>query len=159
MTSPPTETEKSRFKAHIRVSGACWIWTGAYHNSAPITFCDGFRRYRSARRVSFVLANGREPESKIRPACGDNRCVSPEHLRVGPKPRPPRPAHPPRGEDNPATKLTIADVAAIRATYQRGERGFGYHVLAQRHGVARGTIKAVITRRTWKHVRETEDSR
>lgn len=33
----------------------------------------------SARRVAFLMANGRTPEGRVRPGCGQAWCVAPEH--------------------------------------------------------------------------------
>lgn len=53
----------------------------------------------------------------------------------------------PRGERHPDARLTEDDVRSIR---QRASEG--YAVLAREYGVTRQNIRAIVTRRTWKHV-------
>jgi hypothetical protein len=56
----------------------------------------------------------------------------------------------PRGERHPKAKLTEQDVRDIRETYAAGI--MSSPALAQRYGVAKPVILAVIHRRTWKHI-------
>lgn len=54
-----------------------------------------------------------------------------------------------RGEQSERAKLTEADVREIRALHQTGR---SYGELAQRFGVGKANIHAVVMRRTWTHV-------
>lgn len=54
-----------------------------------------------------------------------------------------------RGERARAAKLTADQVREIRATYQKGVRGFGAPALGRRYGVAAQSIDSIIHRRHW----------
>lgn len=53
------------------------------------------------------------------------------------------------GEQNPAAKLTEAQVVEIRRLLARGA---GYRFLARRYGVSAQTIGAIARGQTWRHV-------
>lgn len=54
------------------------------------------------------------------------------------------------GSNNPASKLTEAQVIAIRAEYATGT--IGSYKLASKYGVAKPTILRIIHRLTWTHI-------
>lgn len=54
-----------------------------------------------------------------------------------------------RGQDNPAAKLSEAQVAEIKRLLARGA---GYRFLAQRFGVTPQTIGAIARGQLWRHV-------
>ena len=49
-------------------------------------------------------------------------------------------------------KLTESQVREIRATYQRGVKGFGQVALAEKFGVSQALIWRILTGRLWKEV-------
>ena len=53
------------------------------------------------------------------------------------------------GEDHHAAKFTEHQVLYVRDQYRRGEY---IHSLARRFGVCRGTVRAIVNRRTWTHI-------
>ena len=55
-----------------------------------------------------------------------------------------------RGEQIEISKLTEADVRKAREIYAKGK--MGHKRLAKMFGVTPGTMRAVLKRRTWKHV-------
>jgi hypothetical protein len=54
-----------------------------------------------------------------------------------------------RGEDNPAAKLSEAQVAEIKRLLARGA---GYRFLAERYGVSRFAIGRIARGEGWRHV-------
>jgi hypothetical protein len=56
-----------------------------------------------------------------------------------------------RGEDNPAHKLTVADVLRIRARHANGE---SQSALGRAFGVRVQSVHDVVHRKTWRHVEE-----
>lgn len=56
----------------------------------------------------------------------------------------------PRGSARPDAKLTEADVCAIRARYSQG--GTSYRLLGLEYRVDTYSIRAIIKRRSWRHV-------
>jgi hypothetical protein len=57
-------------------------WTGGLREGVPVFKHDG-EEY-SARRLAFRLANGREPEGRVKTGCGWLPCVKPEHVEDQP---------------------------------------------------------------------------
>jgi len=55
------------------------------------------------------------------------------------------------GENNPQARVTEAQVADMRARYRFGG-GPGYKALAKEYGLPWGTVRNIITRKTWAHV-------
>lgn len=54
------------------------------------------------------------------------------------------------GEDNPASKLTMEDVEAIRKEYKRGSKECGICALGQKYGVSDVMISKIVTGKNWK---------
>jgi hypothetical protein len=54
-----------------------------------------------------------------------------------------------KGENNPASKLTVAQVLEIRRRYRKGSQTDGVRALAREFGVCRQTVTFVIEYRTW----------
>lgn len=58
-----------------------------------------------------------------------------------------------RGGELPHARLTADAVRQIRAGYRPGNSRYGVQALADRFGVAKRTIEAVIYGQNWVHVR------
>lgn len=56
----------------------------------------------------------------------------------------------PIGENHPAAKLTAAQVAAIRARYQRNSRLHGCNAIGKDYGVTGSLIRYIIKGKLWK---------
>lgn len=122
-------------------------------------------------RIALELEIGREL-SKGELACHkcDNPCCcNPDHLFIGDQLENVRdmwrknrqggqftkgykmnPRFIPRGEQIGISKLTEADVREARAIHAAGQ--MGHKKLARKFGVSPGAMRAVLKRRTWKHV-------
>jgi hypothetical protein len=82
-----------RFWSHVRKTDDCWVWTGATRSGGYGVFRDGSRSV-SAHRFAWEMQNGSIPSLMasdgttvswlVSHACGNRRCVRPEHLRVLP---------------------------------------------------------------------------
>lgn len=160
-----------RFWPFVDKSGECWLWTGRLHEYGyGLIVWEGITT--TAHRVAWVLTYG--PISNDLVVChncpeGDEpRCVRPDHMFLGtPKDnmqdcsrkgrirhgdRHYFREHPellPRGERVGTAKLTEAQVIEIRKRKAAGER---YVTLGRDYGVDAANIRAIVTRKTWKHI-------
>lgn len=165
----PKRSLDVRFWEMVNKGPDCWLWTGP-------TVCgygsigSGGRGGRNLRanRVSWELANGPIPDGLfVCHRCDVKACVNPSHLFLGTNSENIRDAvskgliggdalaH--KGEDNPRSKLTEANVREIRAIYAANagvryvKRGTAT-VLAKRFGVHPEIIMRVAKARSWAHV-------
>ena len=125
-----------------------------------------------AHRVAWMLTNGAIPPGlHVLHRCDNPPCVRPDHLFIGThtdnmrdmfaKGRRKTVAHSGdrhffrrfpervlRGDRHPMAKLTAAKAEAIRTSYAQGD--VTQEELAQRYGVSRPAISAIVTGRRWK---------
>lgn len=116
---------QERFDAKVqKQEDGCWYWTGskdsfgygAIYKGGPNS---GGRRLIRAHRLSWELKNGPIPEGKILlHSCDVPWCVNPDHLRPGTKLENSQDMRlkkrQVKGEDLPQSKLTRAQVEAIK---------------------------------------------
>lgn len=149
---PKEEALADRFWAKAkRTSSGCWEWTAGTTTGGYGKFWAAGRAV-GAHRFSWELANDRKiPEGKwVLHDCDNPPCVNPNHLFIGTnvdnmadmvaKGRQTR------GVEHLSSKLTPADVRAIRASDE------SQRVLAVRFAVSQMAIWRVLVHRTWKHV-------
>lgn len=141
-----------RFWARVEKGAGCWIWKGAISRWGYGAIGSGSKVLK-AHRVSWELANGRSvPDGMaILHSCHNRACVNPAHLRPG------TPAdnvadmmaagRECRGEATVTARLNIDNVKFIRTALAAG---VGQEELARTYDVARTTISAIATGRSWK---------
>lgn len=161
-----------RFWSKVDQTGECWLWMsrtfpngyGQFAFKAP----SGIWKGCQAHRMAFELAHGVIPEGLcVLHTCDRPLCVRPEHLFLGTlsdntrdmvrKGRDGRRTHPERfarGERIGNSRLTAAQVTAIRAEHRpRKKRGIGTTAdLARRYGLCRSTIQRIANGNGWKHL-------
>lgn len=139
--------------------GDCIVWTGTKNDSGygKIRIHGKWRR---AHRVSFEINHGEIPPGMVvRHSCDNPSCINPDHLLTGTQGdnindmRDRGRARFAVGESSGKAKLTEADVRMIREIHSPGVRGRGAHVLAKRFGVSKPTIQAIISGKSWGHVK------
>lgn len=152
--------EADRFWAKVQIGDGCWTWLAAVD-------ADGygvFQRTRShphrcikAPRYMWETAHGPIPDGLlVCHHCDNPRCVNPVHLFLGTaadnsadaKAKGRLRGHPfPRGSANGMSKLTEHEVRAIRQLHAGGFRS--RKGLAARFGVSKGSIQAILERKSW----------
>ena len=165
-TGAALRTTAERFWSRVARGkrSACWLWRGATRGRGYGRVSWG-RRTRSAHRVAYELTHGPIPDGKlVCHRCDNPPCCNPAHLyldthagntadtwarkrgRSGAQVHPERLR---RGERHPNAKLTADAVLAIRAQHAVG-RATSH--LAATYGVSTDAIRAIVSRRLWRHV-------
>lgn len=148
-----------RFWKHVDRHGPdeCWNWTGSTKsNGYGHLLPDSGRKKVATHRLSWEMHNGPIPEGLfVCHRCDNRACVNPAHLFLGTsqdnvtdmyqKGRNSR-ANRVSGERCHLSKLTADQVLEIRAS---GDR---LRDIACRYGVHTNSIRAIKSRRVWKHV-------
>lgn len=154
----PRESLDVRFWKKVRRGKACWVWTG-YKNPRGygiISAGGSPIQLLLAHRVSWVLSRGEIPNGMcVMHKCDNPPCVNPKHLVVGTQAenlddmrKKGRDRYRPLfGENNPRHRLTDRSVLSIRKS------ALSHRELGIMHGVARSTITAVKSGRTWEKTR------
>lgn len=143
-------------QTHCPELGPCWRWKGSNKR-------EGYGRFHIAGRLvavhrfSWELANGRIPEGKsVLHKCDNPECTNPCHLFLG--------THRDNmddmlrknrqrssvGELNSRVKLKEADVKKIRELVAVG--GMTHREIAEKFGVQRPAISAIVQGRHWAHI-------
>jgi HNH endonuclease len=131
----------------------CWIWNGATDSSGYGSInvrC----KIMGAHRFSWMIHIGHIPKGLILlHSCDNTRCVNPKHLSLGTdknnKDDSVRKRRHHHGEHHSWAKLTEKQVLSIRLKH---ENGVSAPILASHRDVDESTIRAIIRRRTWKHI-------
>lgn len=107
-------------------------------------------------RYAFFLTYGHWPHPVARHTCDNRACFNPRHIIEGTRLQNFEDLLEhgdssklfPKGELHPDAKLTEAEVASIRAEHGQ----LGYKKLARKYGVSRGSIRGIVSRKTWAHI-------
>jgi HNH endonuclease len=151
---------QDRFWSKVDKNGTCWEWTASAQPSGY-----GQIQYRGTmcyvHRLSYEWAFGPILDGLfVCHHCDNKRCVRPDHLFLGThadnmhdaqqKGRLNVPRNVPIGENNNRTRLTVAQVIEIRQRFIPGVTTL--QSLADEYGVWKGTIRQIVTRKTWRHI-------
>lgn len=137
-------------------NSGCWIWLGAISGRHGYGVVRINRKTRRAHRMVLELSSGFAIPRELDAChtCDLRCCVNPDHLFVGSRADNMRDcANKGRivtpnaaGEDCPNSKLTDAEVLAIRSS-RLSQRKLGAI-----YGVDKGTIACIQHRKTWRHL-------
>lgn len=160
---PAIEPIEFRFWSKVSIvddDESCWIWTAGRDADGYGSFSwrDGPFPIESpgAHRVAFYLINGFVPEHTCH-TCDNPPCVRPSHLFSGTNQENIADRHAKGrsrgavqiGEANHNTKLTEADVLAIRTAVAAGAPELA---VAERYGISRPAVTLIRQGATWAHV-------
>ena len=140
-----------RLWARVDKTGSCWLWLGCRQRTGYGRIASRGKVLRT-HRVAYELCVGTIPAGlSVCHHCDVRHCLRPEHLYVATHAQNLRkhPERAPRGERNSHAKLTEADVIAIR---RAARSGTPRRELRERYGVAKSSLRALITGQTWKHI-------
>lgn len=155
------ETHIERFWSRVNKeqgqgpNGDCWEWTAKSKDNHGYGGLQVDGKRWKAHQFAYYLATGVIPRLHILHSCDNPPCCNPSHLREG------TPAdnatdkvqrgRTPRGEQVWNTTLTENDVRYIR---KQCSNGVMHKILAQELGIAKSTISAIVTKRTWRYVKD-----
>lgn len=141
-TGVPPVAPLTRLMSNIRrePESNCWVWLGPTNTSGyGIISTSAISKEPRAHRLSYMFFRGNIPAGMhVCHHCDNRRCVNPAHLFIG------------TNADNTrdrvkkgrtAGKLTISDVAAIRALRAAGA---STKELATKYGVAQVTVRLIV---------------
>jgi len=135
---------------HAGLGSPCWVWTGTTDAKGYGRFWIPGRTPAKVHRVAWEFANGPIPAGlAVCHRCDNASCCNPAHLFCGTLAENNRDMLDKDRARGPAL-LTAEAVRVIRAGYAAGTTQCA---LAQHWHVSQANIQAVVTRRTWKHVK------
>lgn len=137
-------------------SNGCWIWQGRLGKGGYATLGIYGRKFW-VHRLSFELFRGEIPRKLlVCHTCDVPACVNPMHLFVGTCKQNLEDASQKGRMQHGAThiraKLTEDDVASIRRARQNGDT---QQAIADRYGVTRGNVYAILAGKSWRHLPAT----
>lgn len=141
----------SRFMEKVNKTESCWIWMGSKHPRGYGCFCGG--NTATAHRYSYEHFVGPIPDGLcVCHKCDNPSCVNPDHLFVGThtdnmldKMAKGRGNHL-VGSKHPKSKLSEADVLAIRADVRKQIE------IAAAFGIKQAQVSEIKRRVAWSHV-------
>lgn len=139
--------------------GSCLVWRGA-RNETGYGLMAVQGRTKTVHRLAYETWVGPIPEGHVvRHKCDNPPCINPEHLETGThvdnmndmvtRNR----TNPRRGESVGTSRFTEDDIRNIRSLYKVGVTQVEIGKMYQTH---QGTISAIVLRKSWKHVPDTE---
>jgi hypothetical protein len=155
-----TSTPESMFWKHVTPGpiDECWEWQGYVNEQGYGQFRCGSGPLLRAHRVSYEIHHGPIPDGHhVCHRCDNRPCVNPCHLFAGTdadnlsdmdaKGR--RVNAPQLGEKHGMSKMTVADVHAIR---ELATAGIEYREIGRRYGISGTHAHRIATRKSWRHV-------
>lgn len=149
---PTRESDVARFMAGVsKNENGCWNWIGARSGATGYGYMWFDQRQLLAHRVSHLLFKGPLDSTKVvMHSCDDRSCVNPDHLSQGTHRENIHDARQKGRLKRATAKLTIAQVASIKAEYTKRDGEMAR--LANKYNVTITAIYSIMTGITWKDV-------
>ena len=152
-----------QFLAHLNSKidkngpGGCWVFTGGLSNGYACISFEG--KVIKGSRVMLAEKLGRPLGHKMEAchACDNPACINPDHLFEGTHLQNMRDMQKKgrdfkaRGSQMPNHKINEEQASEIRRLYSVGD--ISHRELAQRYKVCKSTIRHIILKRKWSHVK------
>ena len=161
----------ARFWAKVQKGDSCWTWIGSKASSGYGTFWLGAGQFAYAHRLSFAMHNGPLLDGMfVCHRCDTPSCIAPSHLFLGSpqenvddmmsKRRHVAPTGDSNGsrtkpESRPrgvAAKRAVLNDDLVRTIRRRAANGETAYAIGQSLAINKGTVRAVVAGRTWRHV-------
>ena len=138
-------------KVDVCEPNECWPWIGAKVGGGYGSF-KLRQKMVYAHRLAWILANGRIPNGLcVLHHCDNRSCCNPVHLWLGTYSDNARDmmrkGRGGRGAQNGNSKLTRADVRAIRSLYAAGK--YTQREIGDQFGVANNTVSLIVNYKRW----------
>lgn len=147
--------EALRFKGWTVAASGCWEWKGTLSEGRGVVTIGGRRDY--AYRVAFEVWSGPIPEGLfVCHDCDNPRCINPAHLFAG--------TH----DDNVADMVSkdrsihgtrnhyaVLEPDAVTQIRKLLSAGITQDAISRQFNVARTTVSAISTGRSWRRVQES----
>ena len=155
---------RQQFDLSPRISGACIEFSGGKQRKG-YGYTQFMGRQYLAHRLAYALNEYLHPDALrgvvIRHACDNPSCVNVEHLSPGTTQdntddKVQRGRHP-HGEACSYSKLTAADVEAIRRNFLPRDPAHGQRAMARRYGVSQSAISLAISGKNWTRLQTEID--
>lgn len=153
------KTVAERLAAYTKRSNKCLLWTGAL-NDKDRTKGYGVMnvrgRMRFVHQLAYELTYGTISSGKVvRHTCDNRLCCEPTHLILGTHKDNTQDmvlrGRSAKGEDHGRAKITEQDALDIRTKFNTGN--YTKKALSDQYGITVTAIRAIVTGKTWKHVR------
>lgn len=146
-------------KTTVNVDTGCLEWTGFKNRDGYGVLHRGGKLIK-AHRLAYCNANGKLLDDiaglVVRHKCDNRKCLNPDHLEIGTNADNTHDRHT-RGRDakgpkNGNSKLTEAEIIAIRRDYRGHCRQTGARPLAKKYGVSVSLISQIVSNAIWQNV-------
>jgi hypothetical protein len=140
-------------------NGGCWLWAGSYYSDQGYGRLSIAGKTVKAHRASYAVFTGPIGGQWVLHKCDVKECVNPDHLYLGDhaanmadRTRRGRCSRQggAKGQANLASKLTDADVMALRTSAESSYRA------AARLNVTPSMIRRIRRGQAWRHVQSEE---